>query len=172
MFANKVRAEKAAQKFLASNPSDETLVPVRSLAHAAGCLVKLTPLDDDLSGMAFIKDETRAIVVNSSHHPNRQRFTIAHELAHHILHIPLLKQGVHVDKAIFRRDQLASKGTQSYEIEANHFAAELLMPRRLVKKFIPLNFDLQDDERLASFSAMFGVSTTALYYRIQNVFAE
>lgn len=172
MPPDRTKAEKAAQRLLAANPTDQMRVPVRSLARATGCIVKLTPLDDDLSGMAFIKDGARAIVVNSSHHPNRQRFTIAHELAHHQLHLPLLEQGVHVDKAIFRRDQNAASGTLSYEIEANRFAAELLMPKRIVKKIIPPDFDLQDEDRLREFASRFGVSTAALQYRIQNVFGH
>ena len=164
------RAEKAAQKLHASHPSDDTNIPVRALATSAGCLVKLTPLDDDLSGMAFVKDNMRAIVVNSLHHPNRQRFTIAHELGHHLLHMPLLERGVHVDKAIFRRDQHASSGTRPFEIEANQFAAELLMPRKLLRKHVTTDFDLQDDERLSELADLFGVSTAAIGYRIQNVF--
>tara|TARA_B100000378_G_C18031236_1_gene407572 strand:+ start:1262 stop:1630 length:369 start_codon:yes stop_codon:yes gene_type:complete len=120
--------------------------------------------------MAFLKDGMRAIVVNSLHHPNRQRFTIAHELGHHQLHLPLLEKGVHVDKAIFRRDQSASKGVQPYEIEANHFAAELLMPKKLLMQHVRPDFDLQDDQKLGALAAMLGVSTAALSFRIQNVF--
>lgn len=168
--ADRDSAEKAAQKLLRAFPLDDPRVPVRSIARANGCTLKLTPLDDDLSGMAFIKDSTRAIVVNSNHHPNRQRFTIAHELAHHQLHIPLLERGVHVDKAIFRRDQNSATGTVQYEIEANHFAAELLMPRKIIKKMIPRDFDLQDDIALSNLASRLGVSVAALGYRIQNVF--
>ena len=171
MTVNRERAEKAARRLLGTFPKSELPVPVRAIARAAGCDVKFTPLDDDLSGMAFIKDGMRAIVVNASHHPNRQRFTIAHELAHHQLHIPLLQQGVHVDKAIFRRDQHASSGTKDFEIEANHFAAELLMPKAFVKGLVRPDFDFQDDTQLEKLANLFAVSTAAIGYRIQNIFS-
>ena len=170
MAVNRTSAAKAAQKLLSAHSSDVERVPVRAIARAAGCVVKLTPLDDDLSGMAFLKDGMRAIVVNSLHHPNRQRFTIAHELGHRQLHLPMLHEGVHVDKAIYRRDQHASKGVEPYEMEANHFAAELLMPKKVLLQHVGSDFDLQDDQKLAALAAVLGVSTAALSFRIQNVF--
>lgn len=168
----KTSAARAAEKLLLAHPSDELKKPVRSLARASGCVVKLTPLEDDLSGMAFIKDGLRAIVINANHHPNRQRFTIAHELAHHHLHIPMLETSVHVDKAIFRRNLRSSSGRYQKEIEANQFAAELLMPTATIRDLIPSHFDLQDEERLQKFATMLGVSATALNFRIQNVFGR
>lgn len=172
MSANRPSAVKAARVLLKSYPSSELQKPVRALARASGCIVKLTPLEEALSGMAFVKEGLRAIVVNSTHHPNRQRFTIAHELGHHLLHFPMLQKGVHVDKAIFRRDLNSSTGRYEKEIEANQFAAELLMPAETVKLVIPPDFDLQDEDRLQGFASMFGVSAAALSFRIQNIFGK
>lgn len=166
----KDKATKAAQKLLSAHNIDEELVPIKSLAMAAGCVVKFTPLDDDLSGMAFVKEDQRVIIVNSRHHKNRQRFTLAHELGHHQLHIDFLKEGVHVDKIIFRRNLDSAFGIDDREVEANTFAAELLMPKKVIKKLIPPTIDLQDEDQLMEFSARFGVSAMALYYRITNVF--
>jgi Zn-dependent peptidase ImmA (M78 family) len=56
-------------------------VPVDKLAKILGVRIDYSPFDDELSGMAFIRDGKPVIGVNSNHHPNRQRFTIAHELA-------------------------------------------------------------------------------------------
>ena len=73
-------------------------VPVEKLAKALGARVEYTPFDDELSGMAFVRDGKPVIGVNSNHHPNRQRFTIAHELAHVVLHRSKLEATVLIDK--------------------------------------------------------------------------
>ncbi|PYU65849.1 MAG: hypothetical protein DMG49_23375 [Acidobacteria bacterium] len=70
-------------------------VPVERIAEDHGLDVRLAPFDGDLSG-ALIRNEDEAYIgVNSSHHPHRQRFTIAHELAHYFLHSGFR---VHIDK--------------------------------------------------------------------------
>jgi len=171
MYADKKKAEQAATRLLSVHNINELKVPVKSLARATGCVLKTVPLDDDLSGMAFLRDGTKVIAVNSAHHSNRQRFTVAHELAHHHLHLPLLEQGVHVDKVIFRRDQISTKGVEPYEVEANAFAAELLMPKATIRKIIPSSIDLNDEDLLGRFATDFGVSSSALYFRIMNAFS-
>jgi Zn-dependent peptidase ImmA (M78 family) len=57
-------------------------VPVDKIAKCLGAEVRFSPLDDELSGMIYINEGTPIIGVNSLHHPNRQRFTIAHEIGH------------------------------------------------------------------------------------------
>ena len=52
-------------------------IPVERIAKSLGAQVRYSPLDEELSGMVFIKDGIPIIGVNSLHHPNRQRFTIA-----------------------------------------------------------------------------------------------
>lgn len=73
-------------------------VPVDRVAELLGVIVKFFPLDKELSGMIFIRNDHPIIGVNSLHHPNRQRFTIAHELGHFLLHRKHLENKVHVDK--------------------------------------------------------------------------
>jgi len=62
---------------------------------------------------------------NDPHPLVRQRFSIAHEIGHFILH---QKQGqLFIDKTykVFLRDQLSSSGENIQEIQANQFAAAL-----------------------------------------------
>ena len=54
-------------------------VAVDYIAQRKGITVRFVPLEAELSGMIFVKDSA-VIVVNSLHHPNRQRFTLAHEV--------------------------------------------------------------------------------------------
>ena len=58
------------------------------------------------------------------------RFTIAHELAHYILHTKETK--LFVDKQVLYRDGKSSTGEILQEREANAFAASLIMPGKLI----------------------------------------
>lgn len=49
-------------------------------------LIQKEPMDNYLSGSLSYKDGTWIMTVNSKQHVNRQRFTLAHELGHYILH--------------------------------------------------------------------------------------
>src|SRR6202167_2516650 len=125
--------EARASKLLANLGIEEIPVPVEKIAKSLGARVRFSPLDDELSGFVFIKDGVPIIGVNSLHHPNRQRFTIAHEIGHLELHRNMIATAVHVDKsfpALMRNSQSAA-GIEQVEIEANQFAAELLMPRAI-----------------------------------------
>ena len=103
--------------------------------------------------MAYIRNGVGIIGVNALHHPNRQRFTAAHELAHHELHPDEIRNEVHVDEVfrVLRRDDVAAQGVDWREIEANAFAAELLMPRSLLQELIdPEGLDLDDEDKLVA----------------------
>ncbi len=162
-------ARLKARQILTEMPVRSAPVPVERIVKVRGIVLQYAPLGDDLSGMAFIKDGVRIIGVNALHHPNRQRFTIAHELAHHELHPEELSKAVHVDKSfrVMMRDDVAAQGIDQFEIEANAFAAELLMPHDFLKEVVDAEgLDLDDDERLEALARKFRVSTSALRYRL------
>lgn len=109
-------------------------IPVDPLliAEKLGIDVRFTPFAFDpdpekrnLSGMAFQKNGKKFIEVNASDHPVRQRFTLAHELGHHLLG--------HTDNGVWFRDtpnDFAESYYKPYEeVQANAFAADLLMPK-------------------------------------------
>ena len=131
--------------------------------------IRYAPLEGELSGMAFIKDSAKVIAVNALHHPNRQRFTIAHELGHHVLHRQALEKSVHVDKVILKRDILAAQGVDEFEIQANIFASELLMPQELIAAIVGTNVDLNDENRLMDIARRFKVSIAALQLRLASL---
>jgi hypothetical protein len=56
------------------------------MAQARGLLVSYKTLDDDLSGFLLRGGDRTIIGVNVAHPIERQRFTIAHELGHALLH--------------------------------------------------------------------------------------
>jgi len=132
-----------------------------------GINIQVVPLDDELSGMAFTKSGSKFIIVNAAHHMNRRRFTISHEIAHHVLHSEELSGKVHVDKTIFARNSRSTTGEDLFEVEANAFAAELLMPRNELRKVGQI--DVNDDDRVAQLAREFRVSSAAMAVRIENL---
>src|SRR2546425_3925042 len=125
------RAEATARRLISELGIRKPPVPVETLAERLGAQISYSPFEGDLSGMVFRDDAKIIIGVNSLHHPNRQRFTIAHEIGHMLLH---KGQEVHVDRTyrVNLRDDLSSQAVSPEEMEANAFAAALLMPEGLL----------------------------------------
>jgi Zn-dependent peptidase ImmA (M78 family) len=145
-------------------------VPVEKLAKALGVRVEYNPFDDELSGMAFIRDGKPIIGVNSKHHPNRQRFTIAHELGHIVLHRSHLETAINKSRNFIPRDPTSAEGTDPLEIQANAFASELLLPAKLVRQALSeWPGDLNDDDYLIALAKRFRVSLTAFQFRLENI---
>lgn len=157
-----VRAKNARKGFIGILP-----VPLEQIARRERIKVDLVPLDDELSGMSFIKNDLAVIVLNLNHHPNRRRFTLAHEIGHHLLHKPYLTNNVHVDKIVLNRDVVSAQGLDTKEMEANAFAAELLMPESELRRYHTV--DLNDDDFLSTLAKKLKVSVTALTYRLINL---
>src|ERR1041384_7945755 len=74
-------------------------VPVAVERVAAGLGLQVERADlDDVSGLLVIEDDKGMIGVNASHPQVRQRFTIAHEVGHYVLHRDQLP--VFIDKKL------------------------------------------------------------------------
>jgi Zn-dependent peptidase ImmA (M78 family) len=140
----------------------KTPVDVKGIAEQLGVNVwELTGLPDTISGKLFIDHDNGgmsgfSIGVNSREGYKRKRFTIAHELAHYLLHRHLITNGVLVDDALYRSD-LSSRE----EVEANKLAADILMPRNLINELTSRG--ITDVESLAE---MFKVSIPAMKIRL------
>ena len=150
-------------------------IPVEVVARSLGATVRYAPFKGELAGMLIRDDAERGIVigVNSLHHPNRQRFTIAHECGHLRLHEG---QRAYVDRSplrINRRDEVSSQATDAEEIEANRFAAELLMPYRMIMDdLLGSDLDIEDEMGLRELADRYGVSLQAMTLRIRSVFED
>lgn len=144
-------------------------VPVEKIAAAFGVEVQHEPAEDDLSGFLYRnrKRKTAIIGVNATHHPNRQHFTVAHELGHFLLHD---FDDVHVDRQfkVWLRNEESSQGVDVEEKEANLFAAELLMPASFLKEDVKEIgvVDLDDERAVAKLARRYGVSTQAMTFRL------
>lgn len=121
-----------------------------------------TPETDDVSGL--MDKNAKCIFLNVEESAARQSFTLAHELAHYFLNHKSNEYGV------YRRDSLYVDQKPEKEREADYFAAELLMPRELIET-AKSTYDLTDNDT-ASLAKLFGVSPSAMRYRIRKLSHE
>lgn len=130
--------------------------------------------DDSVSGILVVKNGKKVIGVNKRHHPNRQRFTIAHEIGHFVLHHRYSRDpnnDIHIDKKwAYFRAAMPGQIVDERERQANQFAAALLMPEQLVGKLIEqLNPNLSDDIDIARLASHLQVSEQALTIHLLNL---
>ncbi len=156
---------KRVGQLLTDAKIDAPPVDVEKLAKRTGLQVLFHPFDsapEDISGCIIQEDGIVAIGVNSRHGRNRQRFTIAHELGHFVLHRSTLET-VHLTRS-FR----SSVGEDTNEIEANAFAADLLMPESMLRAILgDEHLDIEDASTMIDELAQkFEVSTQAMTIRL------
>jgi Zn-dependent peptidase ImmA (M78 family) len=164
------RARDAAAELLRRAKVDEPPIPVEYLAKRLGAEVRYEPLEGDLSGILFREEGRTIIGVNARHSKPRQRFTIAHEIGHLELHEGY---GIHVDHKFpirRRRDGRSSQAVDFDEIEANGFAAELLMPTEMLEHDLDdTEPDYEDDELTRWLADRYKVSLQAMAIRLGNL---
>ncbi len=96
-----------------------------------------------------------AIYINGDHAETRQRFTLAHEIAHFILHKENIGDGI-ADDALYR-----SGLSNAQEAMANKLAADILMPWNLVNQKIKEGINTVEE-----LAQQFNVSTSAMAIRL------
>ncbi len=115
---------------------------------------------DALSGLIKKVEGTYHIHINGNHPITRQRFTMAHELAHYLLHKNEIGDGI-TDDYLYR-----SELTSKIEREANDLAAQILMPVHLLKKEAYKN--ISNVQRADEF----WVSAVTMDIRFRNIFSK
>jgi Zn-dependent peptidase ImmA (M78 family) len=165
------KIEAKANLLLKKTGINSAPIEIERIAEYLGVDIKYDDLDDDVSGFLSVDPDHAVAVINSEHHPNRQRFTIAHELGHFVLHVKS-NEGLFIDKkyAVHHRDSKSSLGTVDTEREANLFASALLMPRSLVRELLEdYQVDFLDEIETHSFARKLGVSEQALGFRLARL---
>lgn len=134
MIQSRSRAIRAAQRILEGLSKRTLPIVIYDIAKNYAFMQR-NRLADDVSAMLIpTPSESRKrwiIVVNKNHSPERQNFSMAHELGHLVLHAYKTPHADGVQKVRFRNSE-SSLGTDRDEIEANQFAAEILMPAKLL----------------------------------------
>jgi len=151
-------------------------VTLKPIAQKLGIELIEEDLGEELSGVLIKEDERVVIAVNADHHENRRRFTTAHEIGHFVLGHPgemFVDKTLRQKAIVVRRDGRSSEGTDRHEIEANRFAAELLMPKRLVEKEMTKRLSKHEqpspEKLVADLAEQFRVSRQAMEIRLVNL---
>jgi Zn-dependent peptidase ImmA (M78 family) len=165
--------EVDAQETLQTCGISSIPVDVEAVArHLGAKVIYKDTFDDDLCGMLYREGSDIIIGVNKSHFPYRQRFTIAHEIGHLVMHSHIINQ-VHVDRKFteqLKRDKRASLGLDRIEIEANRFAAELLMPTAELLKAVDDRMDIENG--LTQLADEYEVSVQAMTIKLARLFPD
>lgn len=168
------RADRPVPPRLASRPSKEQgrelarwlreLIgvegPITDLSDLVedelGLDVALEPLPEGLAGLCVVTDRACLALVDSSAVVGRQRFTLAHEIAHLLVGDP---EPVLVDEELFSRSPR--------EVQANAFAAHFLMSEEGIKR--ALKGRPVSGRVAAELQYEFGVSLEALAWQLINL---
>lgn len=159
------QAERDAAQLLQASCGALPPIDPFAIAKSLGIDVQFLTLPPDESGKITIPPRgTPVIQLNAWDHPNRQRFTCAHEIAHYLRR----RTSGHVGHTyVDYRDTLAGLGTEPEEIYANQFAAALLMPASAVREhFVAAPTGSMGIESLAK---DFETSVQAMQVRLRNL---
>jgi Zn-dependent peptidase ImmA (M78 family) len=140
----------------AVEPMADLLAVVETRCGVA--VVILEALGGDIAGAYLPRDGEPVILLNGSDSPQRMRFTLAHELGHHVFHDDH-REDTHAGLA---------KPGHWIEVRANAFAAALLMPEAAVA--VPADAVTLDDVRAVA--DRFGVSLIAACFRFKSCGAD
>lgn len=143
-------------------------VKLGEMAKALGVSnVKIASMRPGVSGQISREDGEYVIRVNRNEARERQRFTIAHELAHFLLHRHIIDSqpdGI-TDNVLYR-----SGAPERIEYEANRLAAELVMPLRLVEERLKADFGgVVTETTIERLAERFQVSKAAMEIRLSTL---
>ena len=163
------------EDILKKNNVGEPPIKVEEIATALNIIVVRRPYTakNNLAAM-LVRDAGKVIIaLNSNNDKKRQRFSIAHEIGHYLLH-PGENLFVDRDFTVNFRDAKASQGKHIQEIEANRFASILLIPDRFLmadlRSYIGNAFD--KDKISEELSKKYDVSQLTMNIRINSLLDE
>ncbi len=152
---------EVVRKYLQEYP-----VKIGQMAKDLGISIKVSKMDTGVSGQIKREGNKYVIRVNRYEARERQRFTIAHELAHYLLHRDIIDaspDGIR-DNVLYR-----SGKPENVEFEANRLAADIVMPDALIDKKIDEFGGYVTDGVIEKLAADFQVSKAAMEIRMSNL---
>ena len=144
----------------------QDVAPIRlpNLARALGVPVKAATLAPGISGEIRPLNAGGLVIKINRHDPlKRQRFSVAHELAHFLLHADQIGNGIS-DDVLYR-----SKLSDRREAQANRLAADILMPDTLVREQIEAAHEKGVGDVLIFLVEKFEVSEEAMRIKLENL---
>lgn len=165
MSANWDKAKQAAQDVLKKFSNDGSSINAFEVAKSEGISIKyFKPKEGDriADASGLLDTASKTIYLNTTESPERQNFTLAHELGHYFLKHDSDDHGIY-----WRGQQHAADLKTDAEKEADCFAAELLMPKSLIEQYKKkYYFDDMDYYALAD---LLGVSNEAMKNRLKDI---
>jgi Zn-dependent peptidase ImmA (M78 family) len=155
MIADYNKARQEAEKVWQDLCLSSFPLPILEAAQSYGLAVFGVDLSDEPNVSGMLNVAKRTIYINQEDRPEHQRFTIAHELGHWLMHREELKTDPNL--GIYYRKPIGGE-TDSREKEANCFAANLLVPMRFLQPIVGKYSDVE-------LAAMFVVSQQVIGYR-------
>lgn len=152
------RAREAREAF-GLGAQDPVPCILTTVERDAGVPVVLAALPAEIAGCVWSGGGRAVAWANGAQPPARVRFTLAHELGH-------LRCGHDAALAIDSFETLSGVTSDTREVQANAFAAELLMPAAGVRALVEGEPTL---ETVVLLAAHFGVSTIAALYRLNTL---
>ena len=150
------------ERYLADCP-----VKLGQLAKELDVSILVSSMTTGVSGQIKREDDRYIIRVNRHEARERQRFTIAHELAHFLLHRPIIDgspDGIK-DNVLYRSGE-----PERVEFEANRLAADIVMPMHLVKKVLRDEFNgVVTEATIESLAERFQVLKAAMEIRLSTI---
>ncbi len=170
MASKELAIVSADQRKIVDRYLSEYPVKLGLLARDVGIAsIVVSSMPTGVSGQ-IAKEKGRYIIrLNRNEARERQRFTLAHEIAHYLLHREIIDSspdGI-TDNVLYR-----SGAPEKVEFEANRLAADLVMPMTQVEKKLKTDFGgLVTEATIESLAASFEVSKAAMEIRL-SAFAE
>ena len=140
-------------------------IPVKlgSIAEQLGVKVLLSTLPRGVSGKIAQEAGEFVIRINRHEAKHRQRFTLAHELAHFLLHKDLIvAEGGWSENVLLRSGQPVN-----IEYEANRLASDLVIPSAALAEATREYSGPITSEVIEDLARRFGVSTAAMEIKLQ-----
>ncbi len=134
-------------------------IDVKKIGESLGIAFEEKALEKDVYGIISKKNNKIICEINSNDSITRQRFTIAHEIGHYVL------GDLNDNDTMFRDDKTKVLQDDYREINANKFAAELLMPAKAIEYFVYAIKVANFEELIKKFN----VSEQAMVYRLDKL---
>lgn len=161
MSVDYAKATNLANSIILEYKISEPVIPIYQIAESKGVSIKTINMPKALDRVSGFFDPTKKIIyVNAEDSAVRQCFTIAHELGHFILEHDAKEYGV-----LFRFPEV--NGSEDVEKEANCFAANLLVPKVMLKEVMK-KYSLKHEDYFL-LADIFGVSKEVMKFRLMKV---
>jgi Zn-dependent peptidase ImmA (M78 family) len=140
-------------------------IPVKlgAIAKDLGIDVKLSSLPLNISGQISKTATGYEIKINRHESRQRQRFTLAHELAHFLIHRDIIDRlgGTLSDNVLYR-----SGAPENIEYEANRLASQIVMPEQALRDAYSKYGENISESMVELLAEQFGVSKAAMEIRM------